>query len=47
MSENLNTNILENDEINLNDEDSDYNDLIVRLKEIRSNLTLLEKIIFK
>ena len=47
MSENLNSNIIENDEFNLNNEDSDYKDLITKLKEIKSNISLLEKIIFK
>ena len=47
MSENLNSNNIENDELNLNNEDSDYKDLIIRLKEIRSSIALLEKTIFK
>ena len=47
MSENLNSNNIENDEFNLHTEDSDYKDLITRLREIRSNIALLEKIIFK
>ena len=47
MSENLNSNNIENDEFNLNTEDNDYKDLITRLREIRSNIALLEKIIFK
>ena len=47
MSENLNSNNIENDEFNLNTEDSDYKDLITRLREIRSNIALLKKIIFK
>ena len=47
MSENLNSNNVENDDFNLNTEDSDYKDLITRLKEIKSNIALLEKIIFK
>ena len=47
MSENLNSNNIENDEFNLNNEDNDYKDLIVKLKEIKSNISLLEKIIFK
>ena len=47
MSENLNSNIIENDEFNLNNEDSDYKDLITRLKEIKSIIALLEKTIFK
>ena len=47
MSENLNTNNIENDEFHLNSEESDYQDLINRLKEIKSNIALLEKKIFK
>jgi len=47
MSENLNSNNIENDEFNLKNEDSDYKDLIIRLREIKSNIALLEKIIFK
>jgi hypothetical protein len=47
MSENLNSNNVENDEFNLNTEDSDYKDLIIRLKEIKSTFALLEKTIFK
>ena len=47
MSENLNLNNIENDEYFLNNEDSDYKDLITRLKEIKSIIALLEKTIFK
>ena len=47
MSENLDSNNIENDEFNLNNEDIDYKDLINRLKEIKSNIALLEKTIFK
>ena len=47
MSENSNSNNVENDEFNLNNEDSHYKDLITRLKEIKLTITLLEKIIFK
>ena len=47
MSENLNSNNVEIDECNLNNEESDYKDLITRLREIKSNIALLEKIIFK
>ena len=41
-----NNNIKNNDSI-LNTEESDYQDLIARLKEIKSNITLLEKTIFR
>ena len=47
MSENLNSNSIKNDEFNLNNEDSDYKDLINMLKEIKSTIALLEKTIFK
>ena len=47
MSENLNSNNIENDDFNLNNEDSDYKDLIIRLKEIRWTIALLEKTFFK
>ena len=47
MSGNLNSNNIENDELNLKNEDSDYKDLIVKLKEIKSTIALLEKTIFK
>ena len=47
MSENLNLNNIENDELNMKNEESDYKDLIIRLREIKSNIALLEKIIFK
>ena len=47
MNENLNSNNIENDDFNLNNEDSDYKDLIIRLKEIKSTIALLEKTIFK
>jgi hypothetical protein len=47
MSENLNSNNIENDECNPINEDSDYKDLITRLNEIKSIISLLEKTIFK
>ena len=47
MSENLNSNNIENDELNPNNEDSHYKDLIARLKQIKSTIVLLEKTIFK
>jgi len=47
MSENSNSNIIENYEFNLKTEDSDYNDLMKKLKEIKTTIALLEKIIFK
>ena len=47
MSENLHSKNIENDEFNLTNEDSDYKDLMKSLKEIKSTIALLEKIIFK
>ena len=47
MSENFNSNYIENDEFNLNNEESDYENLITRLREIKSKIFLLEKIMFK
>ena len=47
MSRNLNSNHIENHESNLNNEDGDYKDLIIRLKEIKSTIDLLEKTILK
>ena len=47
MSENLNSNNIENDDFNPINEDSDYKDLMTRLKAIKSTIALLEKIIFK
>ena len=47
MRGNLNSNIIENDGFNLNNEESDYKDLITRLKEIKSIIALLEKTLFK
>ena len=46
MSEIFNPNNIENDEFNLNNEDSNYKDLIEKLKEIKSTIALLEKTIF-
>ena len=47
MSGNLNSNNIENDDFNVNTEDSEYKDLIVKLKEIKSTIALLEKTKFK
>ena len=47
MSENLNSNIIENDEFNRLNEDNDYKYLMSRLNEIKSTIALLEKTIFK
>ena len=47
MSENLNSNNIENDDFNQNAEESDYKNLVIRLKQIKSTIALLEKTIFK
>ena len=47
MSGNLNSKNGETDDCNVNTEDSDYKDLIVKLNEIKSTIALLEKTIFK
>ena len=47
MSGDLNSNNIKNDDISLNNEDIDYKNLIIRLKEIKSTIDLLEKIILK
>ena len=47
MNRSLNTNNTENNEFNLNNEECDYKDLITRLKQIKSTISLLEKTIFK
>ena len=47
MTKNLNSSNIKNDEFNLNNENSDYKNLITRLREIKSKIVLLEKIMFK
>ena len=47
MSGNLNSNNIENDDCNIINEEIDYKDLIVKLKEIKSTIALLEKTRFK
>ena len=47
MSGKLNSNNIEKDDFNLKTEDSIYKDLIVKLKEIKLTIALLEKTIFK
>ena len=46
MSEQLSSNQFENDDFNLNTEDSDYKNLITRLKNIHNTIVLLKKTIF-
>ena len=47
MGGDVNINNIKNDEFNLDTEDSDYKELITRLKQIKSAIALLEKIISK
>ena len=47
MSENLNSHNIEKDNFHVKTEESNYKDLIVKLKEIKSTIGLLEKTIFK
>ena len=47
MSENLNSNNIKKNDSNVKTEDSNYIDLIVKLKGIKSTIALLEKTIFK
>ena len=47
MGGNLNSTNIENGEFDVNNEESDYKDLIRKLKEIKSTLALLEKTIFR
>ena len=47
MSGKLNSNNIEKDDFNVKTEHSNYKDLIVKLKEIKLNIALLEKTIFK
>ena len=47
MSGDLNSYNLEKEEFNADTENSDYKNLITKLREIKSTISLLEKIIFK
>ena len=47
MSGNLNSNNIEKDDFNVKTEDSNYKDLILKLKEMKLTIALLEKTIFK
>jgi len=47
MSEQFSANKLDNDDFNRNSEDSDYKNLIIRLKNISKTIFLLEKTIVK
>jgi len=43
MNEKFTSNNIENDELTLNTEESDYKNLVTRLREISSTIALLEK----
>ena len=43
MNEKFTSNNFENDDLNLNTEESDYKNLVTRLREISSKIALLEK----
>jgi len=47
MSGNLNSHNIEKDDFSMKTENSDYEDLILKLKEIKLTISLLEKKIFK
>ena len=47
MNKNNNSNNLENDEFILNTKESDYKNLMIRLKDISETIALLEKKVFK
>ena len=47
MRENLTSNNIQNDKFKKNAEESDYKELITRLKKIKSTIVLLNKTIFK
>ena len=47
MTGKLNSNNIEKDDFNVNTEDNNYDDLIVKLKEIKSIIALLEKTLFR
>ena len=47
MNEKFISNNIENDQLTPDTEESDYKNLVTRLKEISSTIALLEKISFK
>ena len=47
MNENSTSNNIQSDGFDLNSEESDYKNLVARLKEIKLKIALLEKTIFK
>ena len=47
MNDQFTSNNIKNDEPSLGREEFDYQNLITKLKEIRTNIAMLEKTIFK
>lgn len=47
MTEKFTLNNIENEDLTLNNEESDYENLVNRLKKISTKITLLEKTIFE
>ena len=47
MSENLTPKNTKTDQFDINTEEIDYQNLIIRLKEIKTTISLLKKTIFK
>ena len=47
MNQELSSNNIENDASNLSEEEFDYKNLITKLEEIKTTISLLEKTIFK
>ena len=47
MNDEFTSNNIQNDDLNLNEEEIDYKNLMTRLKEIKTTIALLGKIIFK
>ena len=47
MNDNLTSNNIDHDELTKNISENDYKNLIIRLKKIRTTISLLEKLIFQ
>ena len=47
MSENITSNNMHNNDFNQDNEETDYKNLIARLKEIKISIALLEKIVLR
>ena len=46
MENNSVSNDQENDEFNMNNEENDYENLVIRIKEMKTTIALLEKTLF-